>query len=201
MRGLMADAHRPADEPLPAEDRLAEVEVGQVRSALVGIVQEVKRLVKIPVAVKLSPFFTAIGNVAHRLDEAGADGLVLFNRFYQPDIDIRTMRATPQVELSTSAELLLRLRWVAILHGRVKPSLAVTGGVATPADLGLAPAWPGLRVNHAAWSRGLAGVEQGQFVGRDERGRQPEDQTRPRSLRACALHPNAPQLDEVIGPG
>ena len=105
-----------------------------VESQLVGIVEEVKRLVKIPVAVKLSPFFTAIGNVAHRLDEAGADGLVLFNRFYQPDIDIRTMRASPQVELSTSAELLLRLRWIAILHGQVKPSLAVTGGIATPAD-------------------------------------------------------------------
>ena len=105
-----------------------------IESQLVGIVQEVKQLVKIPVAVKLSPFFTAIGNVAHRLDEAGADGLVLFNRFYQPDIDIRTMRASPQVQLSTSAELLLRLRWVAILHGRVKASLAVTGGVATPPD-------------------------------------------------------------------
>lgn len=105
-----------------------------IESQLVGIVEGVKRLVKIPVAVKLSPFFTAIGNVAHRLDEAGADGLVLFNRFYQPDIDIRTMQASPEVELSTSAELLLRLRWVAILHGRVKPSLAVTGGVATPAD-------------------------------------------------------------------
>jgi len=65
---------------------------------------------------------------------AGADGLVMFNRFYQPDIDIKTLRASPQVELSTSAELLLRLRWLAILHGRVRPSLAVTGGVATPSD-------------------------------------------------------------------
>jgi dihydroorotate dehydrogenase (fumarate) len=105
-----------------------------IESQLVAIVQEVKRLVKIPVAVKLSPFFTAIGNIAQRLEKAGADGLVLFNRFYQPDIDIRTMRASPQVELSTSAELLLRLRWVAILYGRITPSLAVTGGVATPAD-------------------------------------------------------------------
>jgi dihydroorotate dehydrogenase (fumarate) len=105
-----------------------------IESQLVAIVEEVKRLVKIPVAVKLSPFFTAIGNVARRLENAGADGLVLFNRFYQPDIDIRTMRASPQVELSTSAELLLRLRWVAILHGRIKPSLAITGGVATPPD-------------------------------------------------------------------
>jgi dihydroorotate dehydrogenase (fumarate) len=84
--------------------------------------------------VKLSPFFTAIGNIARQLDGAGANGLVLFNRFYQPDIDIRTMRASPQAELSTSAELLLRLRWIAILHGRVKSSLAVSGGIATPRD-------------------------------------------------------------------
>ena len=110
------------------------VPAGHIESQLVGVVEEVKRLVKIPVAVKLSPFFTAIGNVASRLDHAGADGLVLFNRFYQPDIDIRTMRVSPQVELSTSAELRLRLRWIAILHGRVKSSLAVTGGIATPAD-------------------------------------------------------------------
>ncbi len=105
-----------------------------IESQLVQVVDEVKRLVRIPVAVKLSPFFTAIGNLAQRLDEAGADGLVLFTRFYQPDIDIRTRRASPQADLSTSAELLLRLRWLAILHGRVKPSLAVTGGIATPAD-------------------------------------------------------------------
>jgi dihydroorotate dehydrogenase (fumarate) len=105
-----------------------------VESQLVGLVGEVKRLVKIPVAVKLSPFFTAIGNLVHRLDEAGADGVVLFNRFYQPDIDIHTRRVVSQAELSTSGELLLRLRWIAILHGRVRPSLAVSGGVATPRD-------------------------------------------------------------------
>ena len=105
-----------------------------IEAQLVGAVEEVKRLVKIPVAVKLSPYFTAVGNLARRLDEAGADGLVLFNRFYQPDIDIRTMRASPQAQLSTSAELLLRLRWIAILRGRVRSSLAVTGGVATPPD-------------------------------------------------------------------
>jgi dihydroorotate dehydrogenase (fumarate) len=105
-----------------------------IESQLIGIVEELKRRLKIPIAVKLSPFFTAIGDVARRLDDAGADALVLFNRFYQPDIDIRTMRAQPQAELSTSAELLLRLRWIAILHGRVRPSLALSGGVAKPAD-------------------------------------------------------------------
>ena len=105
-----------------------------VEHQIVDIVKELKRTLKIPVAVKLSPFFAAFGNLAHQLDLAGADGLVMFNRFYQPDIDIKTMRPSPQVELSTSAELLLRLRWLAILHGRVRPSLAVTGGVAAPND-------------------------------------------------------------------
>jgi dihydroorotate dehydrogenase (fumarate) len=105
-----------------------------IEHQLVAIVRELKGVLTIPIAVKLSPFFTAVANVSHQLDRAGADGLVLFNRFYQPDIDIKTMRPSPQVELSTSAELLLRLRWLAILHGRVRPSLAVTGGVATPND-------------------------------------------------------------------
>ena len=105
-----------------------------IESRLVGVVEELKRMLKIPVAVKLSPFFTALGDLARRLGVAGADGLVLFNRFYQPDIDIRTLKASPLAELSTSAELRLRLRWIAILHGRVPMSLALTGGVATPAD-------------------------------------------------------------------
>jgi dihydroorotate dehydrogenase (fumarate) len=97
-------------------------------------VRELKRILKIPVAVKLSPFYTAFANVAQGLDEAGADGLVLFNRFYQPDIDIRTTTIVPRVELSSSAELGLRLRWIGLLHGRVKASLALTGGVAEPQD-------------------------------------------------------------------
>jgi dihydroorotate dehydrogenase (fumarate) len=105
-----------------------------VESNLANIVRELKRVLRIPIAVKLSPFFTAFANVAHQLDEAGADALVLFNRFYQPDIDIRTSEATPRLELSSSAELLLRLRWLAILYGRVRPALAVTGGVAEPND-------------------------------------------------------------------
>jgi dihydroorotate dehydrogenase (fumarate) len=105
-----------------------------VEHQVVQIVRDLKRTLKIPIAVKLSPFYAAFGNLAHQLDLAGADGLVLFNRFYQPDIDIKTMRPSPHLELSTSAELLLRLRWLAILHGRVRPSLAVTGGVATPND-------------------------------------------------------------------
>jgi dihydroorotate dehydrogenase (fumarate) len=105
-----------------------------VEGTLADVVRDLKRVLRIPIAVKLSPFFTAFANVAQQLDDAGADALVLFNRFYQPDIDIRTSEATPRLELSTSAELLLRLRWLAILHGRVRPALAVTGGVAEPND-------------------------------------------------------------------
>ena len=111
-----------------------DVPAAAVENKLAGIVRELKRLLRIPIAIKLSPYFTAPGNIARQLDEAGADGLVLFNRFYQPDIDITTMTVSPQAELSTSAELLLRLRWLAILHGRVRPSLALSGGVATPQD-------------------------------------------------------------------
>ncbi len=105
-----------------------------VEHQLVQVVKDLKRYLRIPIAVKLSPFYTAFANLARHLDMAGADGLVLFNRFYQPDIDIESEAAVPRIELSTSAELLLRLRWIAILHGRVRPSLAAAGGVATPED-------------------------------------------------------------------
>ena len=89
-----------------------KVPAAAVEQSLVDVVRELKRVLRIPIAVKLSPFFTAFANMAHRLDAAGADALVLFNRFYQPDIDIRTSQAT-RTELSTNTELLLRLRWVA----------------------------------------------------------------------------------------
>ena len=105
-----------------------------IETTLRDLVTELKGALRIPVAVKLSPYFSALGNVARMLADAGADGLVLFNRFYQPDIDVREMTATPKLELSHSDELLLRLRWLAILHGRVSPSLALSGGVETPRD-------------------------------------------------------------------
>jgi dihydroorotate dehydrogenase (fumarate) len=110
------------------------VSAAAVEAQFAGIVAELKRILRIPIAVKVSPYFTAFADMARRLDAAGADGLVLFNRFYQADIDIKTMKAAVHVELSDSKELLLRLRWLAILYGRVRPSLAVTGGVATPDD-------------------------------------------------------------------
>jgi dihydroorotate dehydrogenase (fumarate) len=102
-----------------------------VETQIIDAVVALKQTLRIPVAVKLSPFFAAFGNVASRLDQAGADALVMFNRFYQPDIDTRRLIAKPTIELSKNAELLLRLRWLAILHGRLRLSLAATGGVET----------------------------------------------------------------------
>jgi dihydroorotate dehydrogenase (fumarate) len=100
-----------------------------IENRIEALVHRLKGLVHIPVAVKLPPYFTAFGNLALRLDAAGADGLVLFNRFYQPDVDVETLEALPNLHLSTSAELLLRLRWLGILSERLACSLAATGGV------------------------------------------------------------------------
>ena len=94
----------------------------------------VKKSVSIPVAVKLSPYYSAFASFARRLDETGVDGLVIFNRFYQPDIDVEALDVVPRVRLSDSGDLLLRLRWLAILSGRLRASLAVTGGVHTAMD-------------------------------------------------------------------
>jgi dihydroorotate dehydrogenase (fumarate) len=100
-----------------------------------NVLRSVKRGLGIPVAVKLPAFFTSFANVARQLDDLGADGLVLFNRFYQPDIDVELLEPVPALQLSDSSDLLLRLRWLAILSGRVRCSLAATGGVHTPLDL------------------------------------------------------------------
>ncbi len=99
------------------------------------LVAEVRRAVSIPLAVKLSPYFSSLANLAGQLVEAGADGLVLFNRFYQPDLDIEAMEVLPALELSTSEELRLPLRWIAILHRPlVQASLAASTGVHTGLD-------------------------------------------------------------------
>jgi dihydroorotate dehydrogenase (fumarate) len=99
-----------------------------------AMVREVKASIAIPVAVKLSPFYTSLASFARELDEAGADGLVLFNRFYQADLDPEALTVERTLHLSSSAELLLRLRWLAILSGRLSASLAATGGVHTAFD-------------------------------------------------------------------
>ncbi len=100
-----------------------------VESLYLDLVASVKQSISIPLAVKVGPYFSSLGNFGVRLVEAGADGLVLFNRFYQPDIDLDSLTAEPLLHLSTSYELLLPLRWIAILRGHVKASLAATGGV------------------------------------------------------------------------
>lgn len=100
-----------------------------VEQRVVDVLTTVKRAVTIPVAVKLSPFYSSFARLARRLDEAGADGLIVFNRFYQPDIDLEQLEVVPKLSLSNPSELLPRLRWLAILSGRVRASLAVTGGV------------------------------------------------------------------------
>jgi dihydroorotate dehydrogenase (fumarate) len=105
-----------------------------IEAQIRDIVVELKKRLTIPIAVKLSPFFTAFANVAQALDQAGADGLVLFNRFFEPDFDIDAMTTLPRLELSTSAELALRLQWTALLHGRIRASIAVSGGVVSPSD-------------------------------------------------------------------
>ncbi len=112
------------------EDTSAEVE-----QRYVDLVASVTRQVGIPVAVKVAPYFSAMANMALRLTQAGASGLVLFNRFLQPDIVLEDLEVSPHLVLSTSDELRLALRWIAILRGRVGASLAATGGAHTPDDV------------------------------------------------------------------
>jgi len=127
---LMQDAGADALElnvyhiPTDAKESATDVE-----KRTLDIVRAVKAEVKIPVSVKLSPFFSALAHFAVELEAAGADGLVLFNRFFQPDINVEELTAEPSLQLSTPSDLLLRLRWLAVLHGHVKGSLGVTGGV------------------------------------------------------------------------
>ncbi|RPJ41800.1 MAG: dihydroorotate dehydrogenase-like protein [Candidatus Latescibacterota bacterium] len=115
----------PTDPALSAE---------HVESTYIDILKAVKSAVRIPVAVKLSPFFSNMAYTAHRLDQAGANGLVLFNRFYQPDIDLEELRVKSHVLLSTPQAMRLPLRWIAILHGRVGADLAATSGIHTSGD-------------------------------------------------------------------
>ena len=105
-----------------------------VENRVISLAAAVKGAVSVPVAVKLSPFYSSVPNLVDRLEKAGVDGVVLFNRFYQPDIDPEKLEVASRLQLSDSSELLLRLRWLAILSGRVGLSLAATGGVHTAVD-------------------------------------------------------------------
>ncbi len=107
----------------------------EVEQRYIEVLKAVKESVTIPVALKLSPFFSAIGNMARQFDEAGADALVLFNRFYQPDFDLDRMEVVPDLELSTPSEIRLPLLWIAVLYGRINASIAATRGVHSPAEV------------------------------------------------------------------
>ena len=107
----------------------------QVERQYVEIVQAIKAEVQIPVAVKLGPYFSSMANMGRKLDGAGANGLVLFNRFYQPDYDLESLEVVPNLILSSPHELLLRLHWIAVLYGQVKADLALTGGIHTATDV------------------------------------------------------------------
>jgi dihydroorotate dehydrogenase (fumarate) len=106
----------------------------ELETTYLNLIRDVTAQVQIPVAVKLSPFFTSIPHMAKEICEAGAAGLVLFNRFYQPDFDIERLEIVPRIELSSSRDLRLPLRWIAILFGRIPGDLALTSGVHTAED-------------------------------------------------------------------
>lgn len=112
-----------------------ELTAQEVEDRYLEVLHAVKQAVTIPVAMKLSPFFSSMANMAKRLDVAGANGLVLFNRFYQPDIDLETLDVVPGVVLSTPMAMRLPLRWIGILYGKIKASLAATSGIHTAQDV------------------------------------------------------------------
>ncbi len=117
---------------IPTDAGVSGQEVEQLH---LNILTEVKKHISIPVAVKLAPYFGSMAHVARQLDWAGADGLVLFNRFYQPDIDLDALEVTPNVLLSTPYDMRLPLRWIAILHGQIEADMAATSGIHSGADV------------------------------------------------------------------
>jgi dihydroorotate dehydrogenase (fumarate) len=132
IEGAGADALELNVYYLPTDPHLTGAAVEQ---QYCDLVRDVKAAVRIPLAVKVGPQFTAFANMARRLEEAGADALVIFNRFYQPDLDVERLEVVPSLTLSESSELLLRLHWAAVLHGRIHCDLAVTGGVHEATDV------------------------------------------------------------------
>lgn len=117
---------------LATNRRIAAVDLEQ---RIIQIVRAVRASVKIPIAVKLSPFYTSVAHLAGKLESEQVNGIVMFNRFFQPEIDVENLEVVPKLDLSTSEDLRLRLRWLGLLRDQVKLSLACTGGIHTPADL------------------------------------------------------------------
>ncbi len=140
---------------IPTDPNISSQELEQ---NYIDLVKNVRSQVSIPLAVKLNPFFTALPHLANQLAGAGANGLVLFNRFIQPDLDIETLEVTPNLVLSNSNELRLPLRWVAILYGRVQADLALTSGVHTAQDV-LKAMMAGAKVTMLASSLLMNGVK------------------------------------------
>jgi dihydroorotate dehydrogenase (fumarate) len=116
---------------LPTDVSLSSAELEEI---YITLIHDIRLQVRIPLAIKLSPFFTALPSMARRLVQAGADGLVLFNRFYQPDFDLETLEVVPNLNLSSSHDLRLPLRWIALLYGRIEADFALTSGVHTAED-------------------------------------------------------------------
>ena len=112
-----------------------DVTSGDIEASQVELVSEIKSAISIPLAVKISPYVTSMPHFTRRLAEAGADGLVLFNRFYQPDFDLEELEIVHSLDLSTSADLRLPLRWISILHGNLRADFALTSGVHTAVDM------------------------------------------------------------------
>ncbi len=131
IQGAGADALELNIYYVPTRIDLSSAEVEQI---YIDLVQDVRASIDIPIAVKLSPYFSSTANMMHRLSEAGAKGLVLFNRFYQPDLDLENLEVVPNLILSKSEEMRLPLRWIAILYGRIAADLALTTGVHTAED-------------------------------------------------------------------
>jgi dihydroorotate dehydrogenase (fumarate) len=131
MEGAGADAIELNIYYVPTRTDLSGAEVEQI---YVDLVHDIRASVNIPIAVKLSPYFSSTANMMHRLSEAGANGLVLFNRFYQPDLDLENLEVVPNLILSKSEEMRLPLRWIAILYGRIAADMALTTGVHTAED-------------------------------------------------------------------
>jgi dihydroorotate dehydrogenase (fumarate) len=117
---------------IPTDSKFSSLDIENI---YIDILKEVKGIVKIPVAVKLSPFFSSMANIATKLDDNGADALVLFNRFYQPDIDLEKLDVVPNIFLSTPQAMRLPLRWIAILYGKIKANIAATSGIHNAEDV------------------------------------------------------------------
>lgn len=136
-----------------------EISSQTIEAEYLELVRSIRASIKIPIAIKLSPFFTALPNFARQLVDAGADGLVLFNRFYQPDFDLDELEVVPRLVLSTSQELRLPLRWIAILYGRVSADFALTTGIHTARDV-LKATMAGASASMAASTLLKYGIEQ-----------------------------------------